>query len=283
MPPRNAFNDSQFSTEDAGDEHAKVVDDEDDELFAVSDDEPDVEVTIGQYAVEQVTGYDSTTETGQDAELQDALFGVGDDSTDAATDGHEDMVSTVNIGSIDGINAIEADEDSNPIAFHVPFANRRSSVVTPAKPAAPITVVAAPPSSQKKNVLASSVHSEASNKQSRKRKGSETSGKDASATVRVATLTVPNTPNLRAMKRTRSERKMSSTTMELQRIAQEREEIKKQKAKYAKVYAGVKTTATTGATSAVPRSVKPLTQVTPVIMVDDVTHCGLCDFITSLC
>lgn len=125
-----------------------------------------------------------------------------------------------------GADGEDEDEDSNPASL----------------PTAPLV--------NQFNASGSSYTSAASRggKDSRKRKADE---------YRVK-LTVPNTPKLQAMKRTRSERILSSTSLELQRIREEREQLRRQKEKYTRVFESVRM----GAVAvAAPRSVKPLTQV----------------------
>jgi hypothetical protein len=160
-------------------------------------------------------------------------------------------------------------EESTLVTDTLAVSSRRESVVAP--PTAP-SAFAAPedgdedcnpaalnaPSECYTDVLASSaVKPGSASKAARKRKASETS--EGKASQKVMQLTIPNTPNLRVLKRTRSERIMSSTSLELQKIREEREAMKKQKAKFDKTYTHVKSVV--AAPTAVPRSVKPLTQV----------------------
>jgi hypothetical protein len=217
--------------------------DNEDELFDVSEDEEERTMAATVGTVE--------SSAQEDEALQAALFGADEPLPD---DG-EEMVSTV---------LPEYDEtDSRPCRKSiVPFSGRRSSVITPGKalqasePMTPIPLLAIIPASVEKQPAVAVVRAPDSveKKQSRKRKGSETE-----PTYKAAQLTVPNTPNLRVLKRTRNERKLSSTTLELQRIQKEREELKKQKEKFQKTYQSVKTVASTTAV-AIPCSVKPLTQ-----------------------
>lgn len=105
------------------------------------------------------------------------------------------------------------------------------------------------------NVLASTPTSTGTQDNQRKRKASESSQSRGKQPVQ---LTVPQTPHLRVLKRTRSDRILSSTSRELALIQQERELLRKQKEQYEKMYNQVKTTAPP---VAVNKSVKPLTKV----------------------
>lgn len=166
-------------------------------------------------------------------------------------------------------------------------ARTRSSVIKPTTPAPAIGAAPTEQAGEEEDSnptstfmaaasIASPGASESAKDVSRKRKPSETS-----EVSRVMKLTVPNTPNLRVLKRTRSERILSSTSLELQKIQAEREAMKKQKEKFQKTYDNVKSSA---APNAAPRSVKPLTQVRRFAQMSfyrSVPDRRLCSFVVS--
>lgn len=232
---------------------ASVNDSHDDEdaLFDVSEDEEEQTMTVTSTPYHTTSAGPVVVSEQEENAFHSALFG----SEEPLPHDGEEMVSTV---------IPEYDEtDSRPCRKSiVPFSGRRSSVMTPGKalqatqPVTPIPMAADIPASVEKQPFAASLRAPDSveKKQTRKRKGSETE-----PTFKAAQLTVPNTPNLRVLKRTRNDRKLSSTTLELLKIQKEREELKKQKEKFQKTYHSVKTVASSTAI-ALPCSVKPLTQ-----------------------
>ena len=214
--------------------------DDGDASFVVSEDEEDVTAyNDDEIEVNLASGFEMVNpEEAETPAPQEILTTVGQ------------TVSDENVTADAGQDADEV--DANPQASACVDAETTADA-SPEEAVVPVKEAAVSTATTTTTAAAAAAAADKADKL-RKRKASESS----ESRGKVMQLTIPNTPNLRVVKRTRSERILSSTSRELERIKLEREALKKQKEAYGKVYTQVKTG---NVPIAMPRSVKPLTQV----------------------